>query len=198
MSSVYITDEIKKRFLVPFRALFAIDTEFPYNKDDASLSRILLSAKYPEQKTEGKLPHVTVSVNNYYTSTMTLNRNFHEEAGVRNDKTVTGRRFTTKINFTVGIDCFSTVAQEASKVADIIFNILNTHYAAEMSTVMGIDCRTIAVGEAQLNAQYPQYRWMSSVSVQGDMNLSSILYYPEDYGNILKGIGIDVKLDLKD
>ncbi len=198
MTMIYMTDEIKKRFLVPFRELFALDLEFPYNKDDAKASRISISAKYPDAKNEGKFPAVVVGVSNYNVSNITLASNFHEETGVRSDGTLTGRKFANKVNFVVSIESYSTLKAEAEKLSDKFFNILHTHFSSEFRSILGIDCRTISVGEAQATKTYPQYNWVSSVVVQGDLTLTSVLYYPAEYENVLNNVGMLVSLDLKD
>lgn len=170
MAHIYVTNHVKKLFIAAFREIFAQDADFTYNKTDAALGKLLISGKYAEPKTENKVPQLIFSTVAYSSSPTTLGGNLHEQilATTVNGVTKNSRtKYSNIVQFTMSVDCVSTVKAEAELLADKVFNAL-TISECELIAELGPNIRGVQVGEAIPRNQYPQYQFISQIMVQGD------------------------------
>lgn len=170
MSSLYVTDYLKRLHISTLRELFALDMDFPYNKIDISKSSVLINSKYTEPSDlENRMPQIIVSATSYSSATDLLANNFYEEVApnqVKNDAIVT-KRFTKLVTYQLKADILSPVKAECERLTDKVFNIFN-HECVGLWDALKVNIRQVSAGEAGPRSQYPQYSFTSPIFVQGD------------------------------
>lgn len=170
MNRLYVTDYLKRLHISTLRELFALDTDFPYNKVDVNKSSILINSKYAEPKDlENQKPQIIVSAASYSSATDLLSNNFYEEIApnvVKNDVIAT-KKFTKLVTYQLKADVLSPVKAESERIADKVFNILNHEYVG-LWDALKINIRQVSVSESGPRNQYPQYSFISPVFAQGD------------------------------
>jgi hypothetical protein len=198
MAHVFITNDVKKLFILCFREIFAYDADFTYNKTDAELGKLLISSKYAEPKTENKLPQLIFSTVAYNGDVLTLGNNFAEErsgfirAGVVQNSQ---RRYSNIIQFQLSIDCVSTVKAECELVADKVFNALTVE-DAQLFQELDMNIRRVNVGEAIPRNQYPQYQFIAPITVQGDFMIQWTME-PTSEHPLLGAVQLQIQLPLE-
>ena len=191
MSDVYFSREIKRLFLVLFRELFALDTDFPYNKDDIKSSALVISTSFVRLEVNNKLPQIIVNSISYSTvGEDSIGSNFYQQ--LKNTSgVITVSEFTKVINFQIGIDVLSTVRAESEMLSDKVFNAVN-HNGLDLLMSLGFFPRSLGVSEPTLKEQYPQYTFTSSVTVVGDCRLTWRISPVED--NVLQGFKLALSM----
>jgi len=191
MADVYLSREIKRLFLVLFRELFALDTDFPYNKDDVRSSGIVISTSFVRLEANNKLPQIIVNSISYSAvGEESIGNNFYRQAA-NSSNVITTSEFTKLVNFQVGIDILSTVRAESEILSDKVFNAIN-HNGSELLMAVGFLPKSLGVSDPTLKEQYPQYTFTSSVTVVGDCRMTWRVYPVED--NILQSFKMALSL----
>lgn len=191
---IYITNTLKRLFIVAFREIFASDADFPYNREDEKNTSIIITSKYVSPKTENTLPQIVVSTSSYSGSQDTFYNNFQEEVLSQTQPTsptakptYLGKKSTKIIPFQVVFDVMSSVKNESEVVADKVFNSLS-HTYVQLFDALGLNIRNVIVGEAIMRQQYPQYSFVTSVGATGDFRLTWTTEPNIDYTHIFTNI----------
>lgn len=192
---MFVSSDIKKIFIAAFRLIFADDADFPYNKTDPTIGKVLISTKYTDTTAESQVPQIIFSTIGYNSSPTSFNNNFHEEytGSIGTTTADSLKRYTNIISFTMTTECISTVKAESEAVADRLFNYLTmTH--ERLFTSLNINIRGVQVSEAVPRSQFPQYSFTSTVGIQGDFTISWVLG-PSQYSPMLQDIKYTLTLD---
>lgn len=171
-SEIYFSSELKKTFIAAFKAIFAVDTDFPYNNDD-TLTSIFITPKFISMNVENPIPQVIFSTVSYGgEGEDTLNNNYSKDSENASGQLVNIKQ-TKIIRFQINIDVVDTNKTECEKVADKVFNILSHNYIKFIRD-LGFNVRNIVVSECIPKEQFPQYKFLSTVVMQGDCRLNYI------------------------
>jgi len=168
MAAVYISTDIKKIFIAAFREIFADDADFPYNKTDPKAGKVLISTKYTTPEAELQVPQIIIPSVNYNAQTLTFGNNFDTE--IPGDILVnrdSQKKYSNVINFSMGIECVSSVKAEAETIVDKLFNFMTMNYA-QLFTELNMNIRGVSVNEAIPRAQFPQTTFSATIVLQGD------------------------------
>lgn len=168
MSSLYISRELKKRYVVVFREMFAVDSDFPYNKDDVTNSKIFIHSRYHDLKVESPIPQVLVTTASYTGGQETLFKNFFRENEATPSTLQSRKQYAKHIYFNMGMEVLSSNKAEGEFLADKVFNFMDHEYTGLWGTpAIGVEMQNIVVGETSPRSQYPQYSYLTPISVQG-------------------------------
>lgn len=184
MASINIKKELKKLFIAVLREVFARDEDFPYNKDDALETSIVISPRYAAPETENLLPQLIISANSYGTSVESLFNNFWQEAPGSLPGTITKRKYTNIVQFQLSIEVLSTVKEECEDLSDKVFNIINHEYA-NLFRKLHLDIQNLSVSDTGVKQQYPQYNFISTIGVSGAFRLEWVVSPEKDDGTEL-------------
>ena len=190
MSELNFSTELKKVIISVLREAFAVDTDYPYNKDDTSASKVAISAKYSEPKDESKLPQIIAGVSNYHAAQDTLSGNLLREefrAGKRYSTS-----YTKSVSFSVEVAVISTNRYEANDIADKVFNIFDHKYFWLMEQ-LGTKISDLSVSEAQPRSQFPQYEYVAGVGMRGTQQLTWVITITEDSRNIFNNVKVAIE-----
>jgi len=206
VSSLYLTDTLKRIHIATLRELFAADSDFPYNKNDISASSLVINTKFTNPtNVENKMPQIILSVVTYNSGHDTLANDFYKEVPPKVASGVlTTRQFTKVVNYQLQIDVLSTRKAECEFLVDKVFNIFN-HEWADLWSALQLNVRGVSVNEVGPKEQYPQYSFVGPIIIQGDFRLVWTMGVPinednpkDNRANILRNIkyAVDIATDI--
>lgn len=200
MSSLYLTNTLKRLHIATLRELFAVDSDFPYNKNDISESSLLINTKFTDStNVENKMPQIILAVVTYNSGHDTFTNDFYREVTPKVvDGVLATRQFTKTVTYQLQLDVLSTRKAECEFLADKVFNIFN-HEWVDLWNALQLNVRSVSVGEVGPKEQYPQYSFVGSVIIQGDFRLVWTMGVPinednpeDNEANILQNIKYSV------
>lgn len=173
MARVYITQELKKTMLAVLKAVFAADTDFPYNNGDITNTSIIIAPKFNNSAMEHYLPQIIVGFPTYGGEGQ--DTFFDNVSGFVKESNGTQINQTHQkiIRFQMSFDIISTVKAECELITDKVFNLFSHDYI-QLLRELGFNVRNIAAGETMFKAQYPQYEFAGSVTITGDFRLNYV------------------------
>lgn len=174
MSNIYVTNDVKKIFILAFRQIFETDTDFMYSDDD-NATLILIASKYANAEIENTIPQVIVSTAGYSSQPTAFMNNFATEfqGNALLNKDVS-REHANIVNIQMTLDCVSSNKAESEFIADKVYNFMTREYQ-QLFEYLGINIRGISVGESIARNQVPQEQYVCSVNVTADFTIAWVM-----------------------
>lgn len=172
MSSLYLTNTLKRLHIATLRELFAVDSDFPYNKNDINASSLIINTTFTNStNVENKMPQIILSAVTYNSGHETFMNDFYKEVAPKVvEGVLTTRQFTKTVNYQLQIDVLSTRKAECEFLVDKVFNIFN-HECVDLWNALQLNVRGVSVSGVGPKEQYPQYSFVGPIIIQGDFRL---------------------------
>lgn len=192
MAVFYPTREIKRMLATSLREIFAADADFPYNKSDIAQSGILITTRYSTPSIENKIPQILVSTASYSASQDTIGSNYWDTVAGSTSGTQVRRKFTCVVPFQTTLEVLSTEKAECEIISDKLFHYIHQRYY-EVFTELGYNFNSIVVNEPTPKQQYPQYSFVSTITLVGNLRLDWIIGPSPEQEAILNHIKITLE-----